>query len=165
MLQAGLPFIQVCLTTRKGFALHSEKEPNLPIILNLHLSFIVETRTNMQRENLPPANAVGMILLQEYSTRGFSSFLLPERIDGEISNCGFSLINSNPGDKVLEYKELWCELVMVKRVKEMEEIHEELSLHNQTRGKLSIQTLSHSQHPDISNSAIQLAFQCILTDQ
>ena len=66
MLQAISPFIQLYLTARERFAQLSEQEPNLRIILNPQLSLIVETGADMRRENLPTANEVAMILLEEY---------------------------------------------------------------------------------------------------
>jgi len=95
MLQAASPFIQLNLTARERFAQLSEQEPNLRIILDPRLSLVVETGADMRRENLPTANEVAMILPEEYGKGGFRDIVLAERINGEIPNCGFSIIYPN----------------------------------------------------------------------
>jgi len=95
MLQTVSPFIQLYLTARERFAQLSEQEPNLRIILDPRLSLILESGADMRRENLPTANEVAMILPEEYGRGGFRDIVLAERINGEIPNNGFSIINSN----------------------------------------------------------------------
>jgi len=95
MLQATSPFIQLYLTARERFAQLPEQEPNLRIILNPPLSLIMETGADMRRENLPTANEVAMILPDEYGRGGFRDIVLAERVNGEIPNNGFSIINFN----------------------------------------------------------------------
>jgi len=55
----------------------------------------VETVADLRRENLPTANEVAMILPEEYGRGGFRDIVLAERINGEIPNRGFSMINPN----------------------------------------------------------------------
>jgi len=51
----------------------------------------------MRREKLPTVNEVAMILPEEYGEGGFRDIVLAERINGEIPNNRFSIINSNEG--------------------------------------------------------------------
>jgi len=95
MLQTSSPFIQLYLTARARFAHLSEWKLNLPIILDLQSSLIVETGADMRCENLPTADEVAMILAEEYGRGGFRDIVLGERVNGEIPNNGFSIINSN----------------------------------------------------------------------
>ena len=101
MLQTVSPFIQLYLTARERFAQLSEQEPNLRIILDPRLSLILESGADMRRENLPTANEVAMILPEEYGRGGFRDIVLAERINGEIPNNGFSIINSNHASYLL----------------------------------------------------------------
>jgi len=51
--------------------------------------------TDLQRQNLPTANEVAMILSEEYGRGGFPHIVLAERLNGEIPNPGFFILNSH----------------------------------------------------------------------
>jgi len=49
----------------------------------------------MRRETLPTANKVVLILPEEYGRGGFRDIVLAERVNGEVSDNGLTIINSN----------------------------------------------------------------------
>ena len=83
MLQESNPLIQIYLTARERFVEISEAESNFRLILNPQLRLVVERGADLRRENLPTADAVSMILPEEYGSAGFRDIVLASWMNGE----------------------------------------------------------------------------------
>ena len=81
MLQKSNPMIQYYLTAHEPFAEIAQAEDNFRIILNLRLELILEHGADQPWENLPIADEVSMILLEEYGTAGFRDIVLARRVN------------------------------------------------------------------------------------
>ena len=95
MLQETNPLIHIYLTARERLIEIAEVETSFRIILNPQLRLVVERGADLRRENLPTADEVSMILLEEYESAGFRDIVLASRTNGDDQGNHFTLINPN----------------------------------------------------------------------
>ena len=86
-------YIQLYKTAREQLEEIAPCEKDIRIILNPPLKFIMETRADSRRENLPTSNEIALIIENEYGEAGFRDIVLARRT-GNVDN-NFSIINPN----------------------------------------------------------------------